>query len=382
MQPGNTKRILIFSDWFLPGFKAGGPIRSIANLTDQVDAQYDIVTRSTDHHSEEPYPNIPTEKWVQRNEKVRVWYTTEKKLNKQVLQSLLSGEEYHRIYFNSLFSFSFALKPLKVAKAMGLASKIVLAPRGMLKKSALAEKAFKKKIFLFLTKSMRLFEGIVWHATNETEQEEIQTVYGKVAKVRVAPNLPARSVAMDVHKEKKPNQLKLVSIARISPEKGIEEAILFLKALEGKTGVELRFYGVQQNEEFLKKCVEAAKLLDTMKIEFLGEIDPSHISTILQQAHFLYAPTRGENFGHSIAEAFLAGTPVVISDQTPWRNLAEVKAGWDLPLKSENFAPVLEKCYLMDQTEYSHWCKGAFAFGQILRNNKQDVEANVRLFDL
>jgi glycosyltransferase involved in cell wall biosynthesis len=30
-------------------------------------------------------------------------------------------------------------------------------------------------------------------------------------------------------------------------------------------------------------------------------------------------PTRGENFGHVIFESVAAGTPVLLSDQTPWR---------------------------------------------------------------
>jgi hypothetical protein len=35
---------------------------------------------------------------------------------------------------------------------------------------------------------------------------------------------------------------------------------------------------------------------------------------------FLF-PTLGENYGHVISEALASGCPVVISDQTPWRNL-------------------------------------------------------------
>jgi glycosyltransferase involved in cell wall biosynthesis len=33
-----------------------------------------------------------------------------------------------------------------------------------------------------------------------------------------------------------------------------------------------------------------------------------------------------------IYEALAAGTPVLIADTTPWRNLAELGVGWDLPL--------------------------------------------------
>ncbi len=43
-------------------------------------------------------------------------------------------------------------------------------------------------------------------------------------------------------------------------------------------------------------------------------------------------PTAGENFGHAIFEALSSGVPALISDQTPWRGLAEAKAGFDLAL--------------------------------------------------
>ena len=45
-----------------------------------------------------------------------------------------------------------------------------------------------------------------------------------------------------------------------------------------------------------------------------------------------FFPTLGENYGHVIYEALDSGCPVLISDQTPWRGLSEVGAGWDLPL--------------------------------------------------
>ena len=40
-------KILIFIDWFLPAYKAGGPVRSVANMIDALQDIYDffIVTK-------------------------------------------------------------------------------------------------------------------------------------------------------------------------------------------------------------------------------------------------------------------------------------------------------------------------------------------------
>ena len=59
------KKILITIDWFLPGTKSGGPVRSYANMLDHLGAYYDfyIVTRDTDFLSDEVYSNIESNAW-------------------------------------------------------------------------------------------------------------------------------------------------------------------------------------------------------------------------------------------------------------------------------------------------------------------------------
>ncbi len=54
------KKILVFIDWFLPGYKAGGPIRSVAHIVSQLSGNYKffIVTRNTDYLESEPYKSI------------------------------------------------------------------------------------------------------------------------------------------------------------------------------------------------------------------------------------------------------------------------------------------------------------------------------------
>lgn len=55
--------ILIFIDWYKPGYKAGGPIRSVSNMVDALkdDFQFYIITRNTDYLETTPTPtSIPT----------------------------------------------------------------------------------------------------------------------------------------------------------------------------------------------------------------------------------------------------------------------------------------------------------------------------------
>ncbi|MEM9024054.1 MAG: hypothetical protein AAGB22_09950, partial [Bacteroidota bacterium] len=58
-------RVLLFADWFLPGYKAGGPIRSCANLIAQLQDSYEflVVTRDTDYCETTPYPEVTSNAW-------------------------------------------------------------------------------------------------------------------------------------------------------------------------------------------------------------------------------------------------------------------------------------------------------------------------------
>lgn len=56
---------------------------------------------------------------------------------------------------------------------------------------------------------------------------------------------------------------------------------------------------------------------------------------VLSTYDLFFLPTRGENFWPVILESMLAGTPVLLSNTTPWRDLESLGIGWDLPLASE-----------------------------------------------
>src|SRR5215813_4412202 len=57
--------VLVFADYYLPGFKAGGPIRTLANIMEQLGDEFEfrIVTRDRDYGDRSPYPGILTNCW-------------------------------------------------------------------------------------------------------------------------------------------------------------------------------------------------------------------------------------------------------------------------------------------------------------------------------
>ena len=365
----SRKHILVFADWYLPGFKAGGPIRSVANLVQSLDLDFSIVTRNKDHFSEVPYEGIVPNTWIQLEPNVRVIYFEENKVNEVALTPIICDPQYDKILLNSLFSALFSRLPLSIIKTHKLQSKTILAPRGMLKAGALSIKPLKKKVFLALSRWTGNFDGITWMATNEQEASEIRRHISTQATIRICPNLafvPKGQVAKPI---KHSGELNLVSIARISPEKGILESLTYLRnaKLEGK--VSLVIYGTQQNAGYLEQCRSMASEISNAEIRFGGEINPHQVAEALRAAHFFYMTTLGENYGHAIIESLVNATPVIISDCTPWRNLQQANAGWDTPLESSAVVPVLRKAIEMGDASYQKMSTDAFSYG---RSNAED----------
>ncbi|MFM9909984.1 MAG: glycosyltransferase, partial [Chitinophagaceae bacterium] len=89
---------------------------------------------------------------------------------------------------------------------------------------------------------------------------------------------------------------------------------------------------------------------------------------------------QGENFGHAIFEALASGRPVMISDQTPWRNLAEKKAGWDIPLdQPKKFEQACHQAVHWNQAEFDEWSTAALS---LAKNLMEQTELKSNYFKL
>lgn len=379
MTLNEDKHILVFIDWYLPGYRAGGPIQSLANLVARLPFQFWIVTSAFDHHSEVPYPELPQGEWVKRRANEHVCYLPKEGMRKDQLETWFSERSYHAIYINSLFSRDFALRPLRFIRSKGWQEKTILAPRGMLKPGALSVKARKKKIFLWLTRNLGFFDGLRWAASSEEERDEIIRHFGANAKSLVAPNLPREAQFRQLQVEKQPGHLHLVTIARVSPEKNLLAGVEALAKL-GKCSITWDVYGTLENSDYLASCRQAAKKLPHLRLQFHGEIEPVHISQVLEAAHFMFLPTLGENYGHAIAESFLSGVPVIISDRTPWRELATRKAGFDCSLHNDDLQEALRQCLDMENSTYQVFAQGAERYGREIASDAEAMERNLALF--
>ena len=60
------KTIFLFADWYEPGYRAGGPIRSCVNFVRSMEGDYRIFVFTSDRDlgAAGPYPDIATDCWT------------------------------------------------------------------------------------------------------------------------------------------------------------------------------------------------------------------------------------------------------------------------------------------------------------------------------
>ncbi|MBS1646155.1 MAG: glycosyltransferase [Bacteroidetes bacterium] len=371
------KNILIFSDWYLPSYKAGGPIKSIASLVFYLknDFNFYILTGNTDLNNKQPHSNIKSNTWHTLEHGERVFYFSDDFFSWNTLKETLRTIPYDVVYLNSFFSKKYTLYPLLLRKTGFIKKNILLAPRGMLGGGALELKHKKKHAFILLSKLVALYNAVCWHATSTQEENEINNVFKKV-KTYTIPNLTTLPLEERKNYNKRPQQLSMCCVARISRKKNILFAISCLKHVNQGTVV-FDIYGALEDKEYVQQCEELIKTLPkNILVSFKGEIRADKVETVLQSYHAFFLPTLNENFGHAIVEAMLNGCIPIISDTTPWRHLQKKNIGWDIPLnKATIFVEAIEELVQMPQTSFEEKSKKVQQYIRQECANNQHVEA-------
>ncbi|MEY3443572.1 MAG: hypothetical protein RLZZ519_1853 [Bacteroidota bacterium] len=379
----DRKRILIAIDWYLPGYRGGGPITSVANLVDALGDQYDfsIVTSDTDQGESKPYLDVPTDQWVELAPHRRVWYCSREGRSYRHFRQLLADTEYDLLYLNSMFSLRFTIFPLWSSRAAKPKVPVLLAPRGMLHAGALSLKPLKKKIFLRILRLMGIDKHLIFQATDNQEVLDIKGVFGESARVLQATNLPRMHQPAFQTLEKRTGELRMVFLSRLTEKKGLH---LLLEVLRSATEeIHLDIIGPDTEQGYWQRCQTlVAQLPDNVTVDKQDGLPPADAFGKLLSAHCFVMPTLGENFGHAIFEAFLAGRPVLISDKTPWHGLENQRTGFDIPLENHAaFRAAIHRLAAMNQVEWEIWARSSWNFAESYLDRGNLAEESVRMLD-
>ncbi|TXE09287.1 glycosyltransferase family 4 protein [Gelidibacter salicanalis] len=373
-----TKKILITIDWFLPGTNSGGPVRSYANLIAHLDKGFEflIVTRNSDFGSTIPYDGITPNTWTNFNEYTKVFYCSPDYLSRVNLKHLFNNTQFDVAYINGIYSWYFSILPVILIKN----KPVIVSARGMLNPQAFSVKSTKKIAFIKLANIYGLYKKVRFHATNKNEAHHIESLINAQKGVSIAPNLPRKIDSANRTLAVKQQPIRFVNLARISVEKG---TLNMLKAFSNVTQpLILDLYGPIYDAAYWEKCQNAiATLPDHIEVNYKGIIDSEQVPNTLAKYDFFVLLSEGENFGHAILEALSVGLPVLISDQTPWRELTQKKIGWDLNLKNDSdIKHTFQTAVHMSDADYKIWSEAAFNYAEQFIENPKVLEQNKALF--
>ena len=320
----NKKTILCFVNCYLPGYKYGGPIKSISNFVKVFGDKFNIkiICKDRDHLELKPYKTVKINTW-NRIGKADVYYASKEALNFFRIKRLVQKTNYDLIYLNSFFSFNFTIIPILLLFLKIVPNRpCILAPRGEFSDNALKLNKIKKFFYIFVSKKIGLYTNLYWPASSKIEKKDILKHYeDDNRKILIAPNIVLFNSKRKIKiKKKKQDTLKLVFYSRISPMKNLDFLLRVISKLSFK--VKLDIYGVRENIHYYNLCKKLKKKITNgsevtffTKINNLNDIKKKFINYY----DLFILPTRGENFGHTIYESLSLGLPVMISNKTPWK---------------------------------------------------------------
>lgn len=370
--------ILTFTGHYLPGYKGGGPIKTIKNLFDQTGNSmfYKLITSDRDLGDTLPYNSIDHNAWNKVGN-AEVFYIQSGNIGYKQIIKILFERDYELIYLNSFFSPTFSVLPLIIAKT--LRQKVIVGPRGEFSEGALSLKSRKKNTFIKLYKLLNLHRGTIYQASSIYEAEDIKRVLGSDMDIVIAEDIGAQEFAENITIREQ--IIKAVFISRISPMKNLGFALETFKSVQNPLVYDI--YGPIEDQSYWQYCQSIiADLPSHIDVQYKGELTPEQVVPTLSSYDFFFMPTKGENYGHVIAEALCAGLPLLISDATPWRNLSEQGLGWDLPLDNPSaFSDAIDELALMNKKDHYEIRKNVLEWAINKFSQRDAIDANVAMFE-
>ncbi len=330
-------------------------------LGDEFD--FRVVTLDRDLGDKQSYPGIVPGRWTTVG-KARVMYLPPERTGLGSLRRIIRETPHDVVYLGGGFDPRFVL-PSLLLRRLGLAPmrSVIVAPQGVFSAGALGIKQSKKRAFLALARRIGLYKGVAWHVSTPFEKHDV----AKALRLEdqppfafVAPNISSAPEGQPRPEAgNSPERLQVVFLSRLSPKKNLDGALRILRGVDAP--LDFHIYGPREDAAYWSVCErEMRQLSPNISATYHGAAAHSDVAKIMQSHDLFFLPTHGENFGHVIAEALCQGCPVLIADNTAFRDLESKHAGWDLPLDDvEGFRRVLRSYAAMSPEERHSWSDGA-----------------------
>jgi len=206
---------------------------------------------------------------------------------------------------------------------------LVVSPRGAFSPWAMKHGSWVKSFFWSLVQRPALEQASCFHATAESEYEDIRRL-GFKQPVAIIPN----GIDVEKYDKRKASDLRtLLFLGRIHPQKGVNVLLTSWAAvMDHFPQWRLQLVGTDRAygrvDGYLEQMKQLAAKLKLKRVEFVDPLYGKAKLMAYREADLFVLPTHSENFGVTVAEALAAGTPVIVTKGAPWEGLKTHRAGW------------------------------------------------------
>jgi len=246
------------------------------------------------------------------------------------------------IYMNSIFFYPtiFSLFYFVFFSS----NKLIIAPRGELDPAALNKSLVLKKTILKILKFLfTMRKDVIFHATSKREEQQIKKVF-KTNSVKLIENIFLPNYFKTISKKRyinnKLEKKYFLVLTRIDKKKSIEIILEAYKNLSNCIQNEYDLYiaGEGKDQDYKNQLIKFVKNNNlNNKVKFIGFLNFEKKVMYLKKATMLLFPSKGENFGNVVLEAWSCYCPVVISNKTPWNLSLNDSVGIIVENTSEGF---------------------------------------------
>jgi glycosyltransferase involved in cell wall biosynthesis len=127
--------------------------------------------------------------------------------------------------------------------------------------------------------------------------------------------------------------------------------------------IQLAIYGPIKDKAYWQQCeLLIQQMPSNITIEYKGDVQPFEVQVTIAQYDAFVLLTKGENFGHALFEALSCGRPIITSHFTPWNNLQEKQAGWNVDIQQPSaIVTLMNQLAEQDSTQWNNYCNNAYA---------------------
>ncbi len=213
-----------------------------------------------------------------------------------------------------------------VARRRNQSVKFVTAPRGMLSETSLKFSPIRKKVFGHLFQNRALDAVDMFHATAESEADEIRAL-GFRQPIAVVPNGIHDDIPVDSSRQARRDKV-VVSIGRVHAKKGLDRLIKSWAEVTCRFPDWKLVIAGPSEKGHADELRTLVKQLALNTVEVRGPVYGEEKQILYANSFLFVLATLNENFGMTVAESLMAGTPVICTKGAPWSGLESHKCGW------------------------------------------------------